>query len=638
MNNFKVKKILTPIQEFTICLPLHIIRHMSPFRRILGFAKPYKIYFILSIVFNILYSLMAIVSITSILPILKILFENVKPENQPAADLSGNSLSFDAVQQEVTQWMYQQMQVHGQLTVLAWLCGITVVMFFFRNLFRYLAMYYMIGLRSGTSRDLRNTLYDKILHLPVAYFTEQRKGDVMTRISSDVDNVQRYTLLPVIELFRSPFMIIATLVMLIYMNWELTLAAFVILPIMGFIISAISKSLKNDTREAQKVLGKLISNVEETLSASKIVKMFSAEKVLGERFHATNTQWRSLTNRVERKYELASPMSELLGSVTLIMLVWFGGKLIIDGEMAADEFFVFLGLFFQLLDPAKALSKAYSDISRGNASADRVLEILDADIVVNEKPDAQSIAGFNNKIEFRNVYFHYTPEHPVIEDFNLTIHKGETIALVGQSGSGKTTVANLLSRFYDVTAGEILIDNVPIQDLKLKDYRKLIGTVTQESVLFNDTILNNIALGKENAGMDEIEKAAAIANADEFILKLPDAYNENIGESGGKLSGGQKQRISIARAVLKNPPIMILDEATSALDTRSERLVQDALDHMMENRTSLVIAHRLSTIQNADKIIVMDKGRIKESGKHSELLKKGGIYSKLIEMQNFTQH
>ena len=610
---------------------------MSPFRRILQFAKPYRIYFVLSIVFNILYSLMAIVSITSILPILKILFENVEPVAQQAIP-AAEGFSFDAVQHQITQWMYLQMQKYGQMTVLAWLCGITVIMFFFRNLFRYLAMYYMIGLRSGTSRDLRNALYNKILHLPVAYFTEQRKGDVMTRISSDVDNVQRYTLLPVIELFRSPFMIIATLLMLIYMNWQLTLAAFVILPVMGFIISAISKSLKNDTREAQKVLGKLISHVEETLGASKIVKMFNAEKVLSNRFHSTNTQWRSLTNRVERKYELASPMSELLGSLTLIMLVWFGGKLIIEDEMAADEFFVFLGLFFQLLDPAKALSKAYSDIARGNASADRVLEILDADIVVNEKGNALKINDFNDKIEFRNVSFHYTSEHPVLKNFNLTIHKGETVALVGQSGSGKTTVANLLSRFYDVTEGEILIDGIPVQDLDLKAYRKLIGTVTQESVLFNDSIGNNIGLGKEDASLEEIEKAAAIANADEFILKMPEKYDENIGEGGGKLSGGQKQRISIARAVLKNPPIMILDEATSALDTHSERLVQDALENMMANRTSIVIAHRLSTIQNADKIVVMDNGEIKESGKHFDLLQKDGIYARLIAMQNFIQN
>lgn len=608
---------------------------MSPFRRILKFANPYRIYFILSIVFNVLYSLMAIVSISSILPILKIFFENVKPESIEKPEPSTSFfLSFDDLQYKITLWMSEQIRDHGHLTVLAWMCGITVFLFFFRNLFRYLAQYYMVGLRSGTSRDVRNALYDKILHLPVSYFTEQRKGDVMTRISSDVDNVQRYTLLPVIELFRSPFMLVSTLLVLIYMNWKLTLVAFIMLPIMGFIIGTISKSLKNDTKEAQTVLGKLISNVEETLSAAKIVKVFNAEKILGQRFNETSTNWRSLTNRVERKYEMASPMSELLGSFTIIMLVWFGGKLVVQNEMEPEVFFVFLGLFFQLLDPAKALSKAFSDISRGNASAERVLDILDADVVVNEKSNAKEISVFNHYIEFRDVSFAYD-DHNVLKNFNLKINKGETVALVGQSGSGKTTVANLLSRFYDVTQGQILIDGVPLTDLKLKSYRKLIGMVTQESVLFNDTIFNNISLGKENATLEEIESASKIANADEFILKMPEQYHENIGEGGGKLSGGQKQRISIARAVLKNPPIMILDEATSALDTKSERLVQDALNHMMENRTSLVIAHRLSTIQNADKIVVMDNGKIKETGTHLELLAQNGIYAKLIEMQNF---
>ena len=609
---------------------------MSPFRRILKFAQPYNIYFVLSIIFNILYSLMAIVSITSILPILKILIEKINPaEMQPPAVSKDTLISFDALQYQITKWIAEKTIEHGQLTVLAWFCGITVVMFFFRNLFRYLAQYYMVGLRSGTARDLRNALYDKILHLPVSYFTEQKKGDVMTRISSDVDNVKAYMLMPVIELVRSPFMIVATLITLIYMNWQLTLAACVILPVMGLVISSISKSLKHRTREAQNILGRLLSTIEETLNAAKIVKIFNAEGVLNNRFNETNTAWRSVTNKMERKHEMASPMSELLGSVTLIMLVWFGGKLIIENKMAADEFFIFLGLFFQLLDPAKALSKAYSDISRGSASAERVLEVLDADMVVNERPNAIEIQDFKDKIEFKNVSFAYHADHAVLRRFNLTINKGETVALVGQSGSGKTTVANLLSRFYDVTEGEILIDGIKIQDIKLKDYRKLIGMVTQESVLFNETILNNIALGKPDADLEEVKKAAMIANADEFIDKLPQNYNESIGESGGKLSGGQKQRISIARAVLKNPPIMILDEATSALDTRSERLVQEALDQMMAERTSLVIAHRLSTIINADKIVVMDQGEIKEVGKHKELLAEKGIYAKLIELQDF---
>lgn len=610
---------------------------MSPFRRILEFAKPYRIYFVLSIVFNVLYSLMAIVSITSILPILKILFDNVKKEDLEPLDTTANDISlFDELQHDATIYVANLMEQHGQLTVLAWLCAVTVVMFFFRNFFRYIAQYYMIALRSGTSRDIRNAMYNKLLALPVAYFTDQRKGDIMTRISSDVDGVQRFTLMPIIEFFRAPIMIIATLAMLIFMNWKLTLAAFVILPVMGLVISTISKSLKNDTREAQKVLGNLISQVEETLSAAKIVKMFNAEKHLSTRFSDTNTHWRSLTNRVERKYELASPTSELLGSLTIIMLVWFGGKLVLEGEgLEGPAFILFLGLFFQLLDPAKALSKSFSDVSRGNASAERVFEVLDADVVVNQKVDAKPLIKFEKSIEFRNVSFSYESDQPVLKNFNLVINKGETVALVGQSGSGKTTVANLMTRFYDVSEGEILIDGTPIQDVKLDDYRALMGMVTQESVLFNDSIYNNITMGKEDATEDMVKEAAMIANAHEFIVTLPNGYYENIGESGGKLSGGQKQRLSIARAVMKNPPIMILDEATSALDTKSERLVQEALDNMMTNRTSLVIAHRLSTIQNADKIIVMDSGEIKETGEHLDLIEQNGIYANLIRMQNF---
>ena len=610
---------------------------MSPFRRILEFAKPYRIYFVLSIVFNVLYSLMAIVSITSILPILKILFDNVKREDLKPLDTTAEDYSlFDELQHDATVYVANLMEQHGQLTVLAWLCAVTVVMFFFRNFFRYIAQYYMIALRSGTSRDIRNAMYNKLLALPVSYFTDQRKGDIMTRISSDVDGVQRFTLMPIIEFFRAPIMIIATLAMLIFMNWKLTLAAFVILPVMGLVISTISKSLKNDTREAQKVLGNLISQVEETLSAAKIVKMFNAEKHLSTRFSDTNTHWRSLTNRVERKYELASPTSELLGSLTIIMLVWFGGKLVLEGEgLEGPAFILFLGLFFQLLDPAKALSKSFSDVSRGNASAERVFEVLDADVVVNQKVDAKPLTKFEKSIEFRNVSFSYESDQPVLKNFNLVINKGETVALVGQSGSGKTTVANLMTRFYDVTEGEILIDGTPIQDVKLDDYRALMGMVTQESVLFNDSIYNNITMGKEDATEDMVQEAAMIANAHEFIVTLPNGYYENIGESGGKLSGGQKQRLSIARAVMKNPPIMILDEATSALDTKSERLVQEALDNMMTNRTSLVIAHRLSTIQNADKIIVMDSGEIKETGEHLDLIDQNGIYANLIRMQNF---
>lgn len=610
---------------------------MSPFRRILEYARPYRSYLILNIGLNLLYSLLAIFSVSSLFPILGILFGDVSQDVESLKKpVSDSTFGFDNVQYELTKWISEAMEKHGSLTVLAWLCAITVVSFLLRNLFRYFAQYFMVGLRSGVSRDLRNALYEKVVSLPVAYFTEQRKGDLMTRISSDVDNVQRFTLIPIVELVRAPFMIVATLCMLIYMNAQLTLAALIILPVMGFVISTISKSLRGDTKEAQHLLGRLISNVEETLGASKIIKIFNAEKILKNKFFGLSTAWRGIYNRVERKYELASPVSELLGSITMILLVWYGGKIILtEGTLTGAVFLSFIGLFFQLLDPAKSLAKAISDISRGNASAERVLEVLDTDVVINEVENPLPIAHFENNIEFKEVNFKYTPEHHVIKNFNLCIEKGQTVALVGQSGSGKTTIANLLARFYDVQEGAILIDGKPLKELSLEDYRRQIGMVTQESVLFNDTVFSNIALGKEKATEEEVEGAAQIANAMEFIEKLPHKFQENIGEGGGKLSGGQKQRMSIARAVLKNPPIMILDEATSALDTHSERLVQEALDHMMQNRTSLIIAHRLSTIKNADLIVVMDEGEIKEQGKHEELMAENGIYAKLIEMQGF---
>ncbi|MDO5510733.1 MAG: ABC transporter ATP-binding protein [Weeksellaceae bacterium] len=608
---------------------------MSAFRRILVFAKPYRVYLVLNILCNIMYSLLAIFSVGSLLPILKILFDNVEREPQAVQAPSRDRIySFDSLQADLNNWISNAMVEHGSLTVLAWLCIFTVTLFALRNIFRYMALYFMVAFRSGVSRDLRGTLYDKMLKLPVAYFTDQRKGDLMTRISNDVDRVQAFTLVPVTELIRSPFMIISTLAILVYMNAQLTLAALIILPVMGFVISRISKSLKRDAYKAQVVLSDLLSSVEETLGASKIIKIFNAENMLSKRFAELNTEWRGLTNRVERKHDLSSPVSELLGSFTLILLVWFGGRLIISGQgLSGEAFLTFIGLFFQLLDPAKLLSRSISDISRGNASAERVLEILEADETVVENPNAVRKTDLQSGIEFKNVSFHYHEDEPVLENLSFVIPKGHTVALVGQSGSGKTTIANLLTRFYDVSGGAILIDGIDIRDLSLNDYRSMIGMVTQESVLFNDSINNNIRMGKPEATEAEIRQAAEVANAHEFIAKLPDAYATTIGEGGGKLSGGQKQRISIARAVLKNPPLMILDEATSALDTHSERLVQDALQHMMENRTSLVIAHRLSTIQNADNILVMNRGQIIEQGTHLDLMQKNGYYAKLIEMQ-----
>ncbi|MGV4438971.1 ABC transporter ATP-binding protein [Ornithobacterium rhinotracheale] len=610
---------------------------MKAFKRVLKYIKPYKLDLVLTVFFNILYSLFAIFSISSLFPILKILFDNVEKNTTEIIEPEGvGEFSFQHAQYLLNKYIAEQMNVHGELTVLAFICLITVTLFLLRNIFRYAAQCYVISLKSGISRDIRNDLYAKIVKLPVSFFTDQRKGDLMSRVSSDVDNIQRYNLNPLIEIFRAPFMIIASLVMLIYLNAGLTLVAFIVLPLMGGVISMISKSLKRSSHESQHLLGRLISSVEETIAANKIIKIFNAENILTKRFFKLNSTWRKIYNKVERRYELSSPMSEVLGSVTMIILVFYGGKVIIEGgDLTGEAFLTFIGIFFQMLDPAKSLSKAVTDIARGNASAERVFEILDADVVVEEQANAVEINEFNHEIEFRNVSFSYEKDTPIIKNFNLTIKKGMSVALVGQSGSGKSTIANLLARFYDSQEGEILVDGVSIKDLNLKDFRKLMGMVTQDSILFNDTVYNNIALGKENATPEEVYHAAEVANAKEFIEKLPLKYEENIGEGGSKLSGGQKQRLSIARAVLKNPPIMILDEATSALDTHSERLVQQALDYMMQSTTSLMIAHRLSTIQNADLIVVMENGEIKEQGKHEELIAKDGMYAQLIKMQNF---
>ncbi|HEX7870406.1 MAG TPA: ABC transporter ATP-binding protein, partial [Chryseobacterium sp.] len=439
-----------------------------------------------------------------------------------------------------------------------------------------------------------------------------------------------------VDLINAPFMLISTLISLFWLSSELTLFSLLVLPVMGTMIALIGKSLKKDSHEAQNEMGTIFSIVDETLKSSKVIKIFSAEKIMDNRFMGSMQKWINSSIRLGRKKELASPISEFLGSVTFLIIAWYGGKqIIVDQSIAPEDFLVFLGMFFQILPPVKSLSSSISNVQKGEASLHRVLEILDADVKIEEVAEPVSISTLENHIEFKDIGFYYDKSNLILKNFSLTIPKGKTVALVGQSGSGKTTIANLLARFYDVSEGQILIDDTDIKHLKISEYRKLLGMVTQESVLFNDTVYNNILMGKPEATRDEVIAAAKIANADLFISQLPNGYDTNIGDDGGKLSGGQKQRVSIARAVLKNPPIMILDEATSALDTESEKFVQDALEKMMENRTSLVIAHRLSTIQKADWIVVMEKGDIVEQGSHQDLMTKRGTYHKLVELQNF---
>ncbi|MCT3925037.1 ABC transporter ATP-binding protein [Elizabethkingia anophelis] len=602
---------------------------MNLYFRILKFAKPHQKYIYGSLFFNILYSLLQIASIGTLLPVLGILFGTEKQE------IKGDGFS-DNLKRTLYTFINNEIEKHGSLNVLLWLCIITGAAFFLRNIVRYLGAYLLIFYRVGVTKDLRGAMYRKILTLPVSFFSEQRKGDLMSRMSNDVGEVENNILGSLVDLVNSPFMLIGTLASLFFLNPQLTLFSLLVLPVMGTLISLIGKSLKKDSHKAQNELGNVFSIVDETLKSAKIIKIFNADKLLDNRFTGSMTKWINYSISLGRKRELASPMSEFLGAITFLIITWYGGyQILVNKNMQPQDFLVFLGMFFQILPPAKSLATSISNIQKGEASLIRVMDILDADVKVDEIANPIPVSELKDRIEFKNVGFYYNKENLILKNFNLSIPKGSTVALVGQSGSGKTTIANLLARFYDVTEGAITVDGNNIKDLKLKEYRAILGMVTQESVLFNDTIYNNIAMGKENATREEIIEAAKIANAHQFIESLPDGYETNIGDDGNKLSGGQKQRVSIARAVLKNPPIMILDEATSALDTESERFVQEALEKMMENRTSLVIAHRLSTIQKADWIVVMERGVIVEQGTHHDLMDNNSVYRKLVDLQNF---
>lgn len=570
------------------------------------------------------------------IPVLNILFDKKTEKilTQPVFD--GKLFNIGTYLKESFNFFIQQIQTEkGPEYVLLITCIIFISMFFLRNIFNYFSEFYLTYSRTGVSRDFRINLHNKILDLPVSFFSETRKGDVFARITSDVGEIEGNILNSLIDIIRSPIVIILTMGYLLYSNFQLTVFTLIVFPIMGTIISIIGRSLKKDTGEAQNELGKMYSYVDEALVGLKIIKIFNASEQIQNRFDKTLNTIRNLSLKLFKKKALASPVSELLGAVTIGMIVYFGGRLALKGEgLTGAEFITYIGLFYTILDPLKRLSNSISNFQKGEVSAKRVFEILDADYHIKEVEGAKEVENFESKIEFKNISFAYE-DREVLRNFSLTIPKGKTVALVGQSGSGKSTIANLITRFYDVENGEILLDGTNIKDIKLSSYRKLFGLVTQDNILFNDTIANNIALGSPNAPLQNIENAAKVANAHEFILELPEGYNTGIGEAGGKLSGGQKQRISIARAVLKNPPIMILDEATSALDTESERFVQDALEKMMQNRTSLVIAHRLSTIQKADLIVVMEKGVIVEQGSHQELYDNNGIYRKLVDLQNF---
>ncbi len=607
---------------------------MNHFRKILKYAKPYQRFAWLNVLFNILYAVFNVLSVLGFIPVLGILFgKEEKVYEKPTYE--GISSIYDYVQGTINYNVTDMLVSGGIDKALLFICILSFSLFFFKNLFRYLASYVLAFLRNGVVKDIRDHLYNKILELPIAYFSEKRKGDTISRLTSDVREVETTFLTSLETIVREPLTIIFTLVSMFAISVELTLFVFVLLPISGFIISAISKRLKANSLKAQQETGYFLSFIEETLTGLRVIKGFNAEKRIESKFKNSTKKYRNLMTKVIHRKTLASPMSEFLGVTTIIAILYYGGKLVLgeNSDMQPQEFFGYIGLFYLVLNPAKAIASTYSNIQKGDASAERILEVLETENTIIDKPNAIEKSTFDKEITFENISFKYKDEF-VLKDFSLTIPKGQTVALVGQSGSGKSTLANLVTRFYDVNEGTIKIDGIDIKDMTKKSLRDLMGIVTQDSILFNDTVKNNISLGVENPNENEILEASKIANAHEFIKDLPDQYETNIGDSGNSLSGGQKQRLSIARAVLKNPPIMILDEATSALDTESEQLVQVALEKMMQNRTSLVIAHRLSTIQKADLILVLKKGEIIEQGKHEELLSKKGDYYKLVNMQS----
>ncbi|RXG30392.1 ABC transporter ATP-binding protein [Leeuwenhoekiella palythoae] len=606
---------------------------MNYFKQIMQFARPYKKYAVLNIVCNILYAIFSTLSFLALIPVIDILFDKNKRINELPV-WEGWSGVKDYVFNSFYYYVSQQV-ADNELSALVFICAIVVVLFFLKNIFGYLATFFITFLRNGVMRDVRDAIYDKLLELPVAYFSEKRKGDTISRITADVQEVE-VSFLSILEMVvREPLTIIFTILAMVVISGKLTLFVFVFLPISGIIISRIGKSLKKQSNQAQEENGAFLSIVEETLSSLKIIKGFNGEDQFRAKFRASTTRLNGILNSLVNRQNLASPTSEFLGIFVIVVILWFGGQMVlVEGSLEASQFIAFLGLSYQILTPAKQISKASYSVKKGNAAAERILSVLNTETTIKDAPDAQTAQEFKDAVHIENVSFKYEDEN-VLTNFNAVVPKGKTIALVGQSGSGKSTIANLVTRFYDVNEGAIKLDGKNIKELTKASVRAQMGLVTQDSILFNDTVRNNILLGKPDASDDEVIAALKVANAWEFVSELPLQLDTNIGDSGNKLSGGQKQRLSIARAVLKNPPIMILDEATSALDTESERLVQKALENMMMNRTSIVIAHRLSTIQNADQIIVMQKGKIVEQGKHQELLALNGTYKKLVEMQSF---
>lgn len=607
---------------------------LSTLRR---FVPPYKWYVTLNVMFNVLSTVLSLFSFATLIPVLQLLFglTTARVTMMPWSGAGGMEEMLEVLKNNFYYFLQTQIDMHGGAYVLLLLGLGMVVLTGFKCLSIWLANYFMVPIRTGVLRDLREQLYKKVVSLPIGYFTEERRGDVMSRMTNDVNEVEASIMSTLDMLFKDPIMILIYLVTLFCISWQLTLFVLLLLPVAIFLIGRIGRTLKRASRTGQEQNAEILTQIDETLGGLRVVKAFNAEQKLVRRFQNLINATRSTFNRINRRYYLAHPVSEFLGTALIAVLLWFGGVLILSDNSVIDAatFIYYIVIFYSIIGPAKDLSKATYSIRKGMASLERIDKVLETESNIIESASPVKLPVFDSVIRYEDVSFSYQKDRPVLQNINLEIKKGQTVALVGQSGSGKTTMADLLPRFYDPNAGRITIDGVDIRHVKTFDLRALMGNVNQEAILFNDTFYNNITFGVEHATMEEVRQAARIANADDFIMATPDQYDTIIGDRGSRLSGGQRQRISIARAILKNPPILILDEATSALDTESEKLVQEALENLMRERTTIVVAHRLSTIRNADLICVLHNGQIVERGTHDELLSLDGYYRRLVEMQ-----